>query len=138
MKQRPLKFRCWIIPAQTWEHKMALPLDGKNLIDISNGFWNNDADLDGETYIVSQFTGLHDSQGVEIYEGDIVEEKWDEDDLYGYGGGRVIKHHEERYVIEFKKGSFIFHPRANEQNSIENFSRIVIGNRFENKELENE
>jgi hypothetical protein len=128
MKQRPLKFRCWIIPTQTWEHKMALPLNGKNLIDISNGFWNNDADLDGETYIVSQFTGLHD----------IVEEKWDEYNLYGYGDPYESDKKREKYSIEFKENSFIFKNRSHCQNSIQNFIRIVIGNIFENPELKYE
>ncbi len=76
---------------------------------------------------VMQFTGLHDSAGVDIYESDVI--KWSTiggPDLTGYvisGPGRW----EVQYITDDRKASLMaFHPRAE-----------VIGNIHENPELVN-
>ena len=71
-----------------------------------------------------QYTGLKDSKGAEIYEGDVVE--WEDrtaDDMYG---GDVIYPNE---AVEFKGAAF--YPVSMMPG--EEFE--VIGNIYENKEL---
>jgi uncharacterized phage protein (TIGR01671 family) len=78
-----------------------------------------------------QFTGLHDKNGKEIYEGDIMQHKFDE---------RLFN-----WLISFDDGAFVLQNigvdgylmdkiRLTQTSCIE---RIVIGNIYENPELLN-
>lgn len=70
----------------------------------------NAVEVDPET--VGQFTGLHDKNDKEIYEGDIVKTR--------YGKG----------MVEFRNGQFVYDKSLNDFNETE-----VVGNIYENLEL---
>jgi uncharacterized phage protein (TIGR01671 family) len=92
-------------------------MDGKRVHAAS---WSTiEFDLPNENYIIQQYTGLKDSKGVEIYEGDIVE--------IGDRKREVIFNIGMFYIDE-NYGDIV--PVSEVDNIIE-----VIGNIFENPEL---
>ena len=86
-----------------------------------------------ENYVLMQFTGLHDKNGKEIWEGDIVE--------YTFSLDRDERSNEtkERAIVQFQDGEFKPRPYRFEcedywySYELNDFS--VIGNIYENPEL---
>ena len=124
---REIKFRAWIKDMMWYPdklspfHKIAAPyilkLDPQSIDDKSSI-------MDEIGFTLMQYTGLKDKNGVEIYEGDVVE--WEDrtaDDMYG---GDVIYPNE---AVEFKGAAF--YPVSMMPG--EEFE--VIGNIYENGDL---
>jgi hypothetical protein len=113
---RELKFRSWNLETKFMYKNIEDGVVAKNqkdefVLGISFGAICRDANS-----IVMQFTGLTDTNGIEIYEGDILDNKW---------------------VISFKNGMFgIFNENTYMGfNSYMSQFRKVIGNIYENPEL---
>mgnify|MGYP001569391785 CR=1 FL=1 len=113
---REIKFRAW-------DKKNKIMIDWNHLRAFKDGWWNNSQELP-----IMQFTGLHDKNGKEIYEGDILKHildgfephellsvYWDEE-LNGFSSHSLDKEH-------------LY------QTPIMNNEYEVIGNIYENPEL---
>jgi len=113
---RTIKFRAWDTERKQWHYFVIKPTKENKDTTISFGspIYN---DLKKQLENWGQYTGLKDSKGVEIYEGDILQSEY-----VRSTGTKVIK-----YNIDHNFSGFGF---------IENLDTSkVIGNIYENKNL---
>jgi uncharacterized phage protein (TIGR01671 family) len=116
MKHREIKFRAWTTTVE-WrceiKHQM-IPFDELVYFDDTLA----DFFAEDENFILMQYTGLKDKNGVEIYEGDIVQYNNITGEIAWHQNGWVIQ------WMEMQGYSYIY------EQIIE-----VIGNIHENPEL---
>jgi len=118
---KKLSFRVWdtlegrmILPNERYQGHYVLSLDG-NFHNLQNGSGGNEC-------VVMQNTALHDVNGREIYEGDIVKHMID----LGPGG-------EKQLTSPVEIGQW--GPNLENWTYLENKLPEIIGNIFENPEL---
>ena len=125
MSNREIKFRVWNLRTKSFENPsdFAVVGDSTLMVHYGHGEWGNiyDGDKASEVFIVQQYTGFKDSNNVEIYEGDIIEN--------ANGKGPVV----------FQNGSYRIHMIANPNKQTVIMGALywetIIGNIFETPEL---
>ena len=125
MKNQKIKVRVWSKPLERFltKDEWFLDFDGDlHFIEYdedSNQYWPDR--VPEENYVVQQYTGILDKNGVEIYEGDILSYEG----IHKVGDGVSI--------VSFEDGSFMIDEDiASKDWAVEH---KVIGNIFENSEL---
>ena len=129
---RIIKFRAWDELNQEMVYeKTGIFSGGKSSWEILKLYEN-----------VMQFTGLHDKNGKEIYEGDIILfqkfSNWDDDSMKRHKATVIFKEGCFMWeILEFGKKSVTYYANATEplRNTNSIWGLEVIGNIYENQEL---
>ena len=108
---------------------------GQLLIESMLGDEETMEKVELENYIVMQYTGLKDKEGVEIYEGDILEVEKNEDGAYkGTINGKTFFDRFQGYSSKIKvEGMHDINTLRYWNNRVR-----IIGNIYENPELSEE
>lgn len=123
---REIKFRAWSKVEEEMVYGIDLTTQDGTAHPI-NGNWDNIMSLD-ERVELMQYTGLKDKNGVEIYEGDIVQWYDSEPNIDWYGNvqGQVI----------WQDGAFFVPAKGDFSSWLHDLGELkVIGSIYENPEL---
>ena len=127
---REIKFRIWDNHTKCYKacvyesHKDCYLFIGRSGYVTAFNCYGEEIDFKDDRFIIQQYTGLKDSKGVEIYEGDIISfGVIDEDDLFWV----VWEDIESRFILESNGGLGCW--------LLDVSDREVIGNIMENPEL---
>ena len=138
MKNQKIKVRVWSKPLERFltKDEWFLDFDGDLYFiehDEDSNQWH--VRVHEESYVVQQYTGLKDSKGKEIYEGDVVKIIYDKaiGEVYfdfNLGAFRLKDKSSKSYPITTYRFD-----EANKPIGLVNVADEVIGNIFENSEL---
>lgn len=132
---REIKFRAWdgktmYLPDMSTEDDFYITCDGEIKYQKETGYERHLGNYHRKNWTVMQYTGLNDKNGVEIYEGDIV------DIVRNKQKNKNITHDTGVHKIVWINGGLFVEGYSNDLGwQCENFDVEVIGNIHENKEL---
>lgn len=115
---RAIRFRAWDKEGSTM---VKHPLIGSGTINSMNGWF--DSEHSKRKYEFTQYTGLQDVKGEDIYEGDIV--TYLGSGLKAKSRNKVVKWNKERHYVGWNIGV----------GAEKGIQWMVIGNIYENKDL---
>lgn len=121
---RTIKFRAWdrymkcMVDVKTLDFG---PKGAECAVDDSD----INGDIDGE-WDLMQYTGIKDSNGIEIYEGDILEFQ-----DFVFGG----KPRSKRTIVEWSEGDAAFITGFRNLWKLVELGAVVVGNIYDNPEL---
>ena len=128
MKQRETKFRVWDKKNKKWIDDIDIAINQKGLLFIRYEHQTDFKPMSltkSSNFEIVWFTGLHDKQGKEIYEGDRVVET----DEHG---------NEDSGIVGFRNGAFVIDWGDVGFKYFDNDSSLeILGNIYENPELIN-
>jgi uncharacterized phage protein (TIGR01671 family) len=125
---RDLKVRAWSKVEQKMLHVSSLHYIGDSTVkEVGTVELCCDSYLNDKSgMILMQFTGLHDKNGNEIYEGDVLRNKW--------GGTGIVVFDDGAFQSQWEGGEVNYQLSASD---IEGRESEVIGNIYENADLLN-
>lgn len=119
---RKIKFRVWDKEEKEFDFPSEFRVQKGQIGWTEDHYLDIDSYSEYDRFVLQQFTGLTDKNGVEIYEGDIIE----------------IDGEDRKNEITFDKGSFCFDEEDGfESTSLFDYNDMisVIGNVMQNTEL---
>lgn len=124
---KELKFRVWDKERETFLNNVFIGLDGK-LYQFSKAtiFGIAITYLDSENKNISKFTGLHDKNGKEIFEGDIIKIK---DETYRITYNGCFSSFDMTNIDKAKQYKDLYILNRDYQKS------EIVGNIYQNREL---
>ena len=124
---KELKFRVWDKERRTFLDNVFISLDGK-LYQFSKYtiFGTAITYLDSENKNISKFTGLHDKNGKEIFEGDIIKIK---DEIYRITWNGCFSSFDMTNIDKAKKYKDLYILNKDYEKS------EIVGNIYQNRKL---
>ena len=119
---RKIKFRVWDKLEGRFINS-STPNQGHYIITLNGEFHNLQNGSGGNDYVIQQYTGLKDENGVEIYEGDILSMP-----ITTFDTGDIVDFIQEAVI--FEGASFKWHGDFLEENLTKDLS--IVCNIFEN------
>ena len=133
---RTIKFRIWDNNKKRLETEyddLLIDQDGDIKQFITSGYEPYLANIDNDSLIIEQFTGLKDSNEVEIYEGDIVEFRANySSNPCGYMKAKVVI---TEYRLELHSENGCVYDANEETDEFPYAKCKVLGNIHKNKNL---
>ena len=134
MTNRTLKFRAWDKLAKQFTYPDK-GYQGHYILSLNGQFQNLQNGSGGGEYVVQQFTGLKDSKGTDIYEGDVVKIIYEGTIAEVYFDSNICAFRlKDNTSKSYPITTYRFDESHNPIGLINVFDEVV-GNIFENSEL---